>query len=152
MGFAEWVGIVAIIFSGFAFIFSWKWASDSNRNLEEIRKVADRINDSVDGKTKEIERKVEERTKDMERIFEDRVKEMIRIVEDRTRNIERIVDDRSKTLELKVEERLSDLIKRAAPSIEDKAMGDFMSQAGPELFKSLMGNPDFLKQIMNDKK
>ncbi len=126
MEFSDWLSIIAIIFSLVAFMFSWKWSSDSNRALEEIRRVADKIDSSVDLKTRDIERRVEERTKD----------------------IERLLDDRTRLLEQKVDDRLSDLIKRAAPSVEDKAFGEVLSQTGPEVFKAIFTNPEVLGHLI----
>lgn len=126
MGVMDWLSLLAIVFSIIAFMFSWKWASDSTRNLVEIRRIADGIERSVDERTREIERKVEERTKD----------------------IERIVDDRTRIIEQKVEERMSDLIRRTAPSMEETALANIMAQMGPQLFQTLLSDPNLLREIM----
>ncbi|MEJ8302288.1 hypothetical protein [Saccharibacillus sacchari] len=126
MGLSDWVSIVAIVFSIVAFMFSWKWSSDSGKALEEVRRVAEKIENGVEVRTKDIERRVEERTKD----------------------IERLLDDRTRILEQKVEDRLSDLIKRAAPSAEDKAFGEILTQVGPQLFTAAFSNPEMMKKIM----
>lgn len=126
MSWNDWLSIVAIVFSIVAFMFSWKWSSDSERSLEEIRRVSDQINQSLDVRTREIEKRVEERT----------------------REIERMVDSKTDKLAVAIETRVSDLIRRAAPTAEDKAFGNVLNQVGPELFKAVFSNPDMLTMIM----
>ncbi|TKH42079.1 hypothetical protein C1I60_22545 [Paenibacillus terrae] len=130
MNWNDWLSIIAIVFSIVAFMFSWKWSTDSSRSLDEIRRVAEQINQSVDLRTRDIEKKVE----------------------DRTREIERSVDSKTDKIATAIETRVSDLIKRAAPTDEDKAFGNILNQVGPQMFQAIMTNPDMLKMIMENNK
>lgn len=125
MEFIDWLSVFAIIFALFSFFFSWKWASDSNRNLQEIRRVAEDIARDVEYRTREIERRVEERTKDIERM-----------VDIKTTNIERILED-----------RLRELIDRAAPKTEQMIMNNVLEQIGPDLFRQAFENPEMFERL-----
>ncbi|QYF82352.1 hypothetical protein KY492_26005 [Brevibacterium sp. PAMC21349] len=144
MSIMDWLSIIAIVFSIVAFLLSWKWASDSDRNLKEIRNVAEETKKGVDERTREIERRVEERTREIERRLEESMKNNERIVEDRTKNIERIVDVKTSNIERILEDRLRDLLDRAAPRAEDKVMTDLMPQIMEQAFK----DPQMMKTLI----
>lgn len=126
MGVLDWLSIAAIVFAIISFIFSYKWSQDSNRNLVEIRRVAEEIKKDVEDRTKDIDRRVEYRTEKIESV-----------VSERTKDIERILED-----------RLRDLIDRAAPKVEDKALGDFLSQYGGQIFMEMFKDPNMMREIM----
>lgn len=137
MGLMDWLSIIAIVFAIISFIFSYKWSQESERNLQEIRRVSE-----------EIKRDVEERTKDIERRVEQRTEKIEQVVSERTKNIEQIVYDKTSNIERVLEERLRDLIDRAAPKVEDKAMGDFMSQYGGQIFMEAIKDPKLMRNLM----